>query len=441
MPHTYNVVNGTAYDADDWGDLFYAVGGHVIAEYLNELAVTTSASNGKVTVGTGAAVCYRGFYTNDAALELSIDSSAGGARIDFIVLYYNAASATIRAAVLKGVEGVPPAFPTISNELRMPLAWVWVPAGFNAATTTVAATNIHDERIFRHLGTFKDPYLASNSLENFMPNSEFLCYSDWVSGTGIPEYWVQVGAITACTGTTAAAGHQVRGKNVYLTSGVGGGIETQVRVPNARYTVQGTIYLTAGSALVTVNGVSYEFFAATGNTSYIIRTTEAAEEITISIVANTAGSQIYIGQVMITQGMTAVNFEQKHEILWFNVPLTDAAWTATAKSTGTTVIDLNVDFNGILSTADNIRGVILSFKGNDSASAANTTYIMVTPTAFAASYDSSILWLTTTPNDKVRGAIAFAPMTDGYGRTFSLDVAASGAGTLDATVEILGIIT
>lgn len=440
MSFTYDLQDGVAYNADIPGKLYRAMGSFVIPEYLGELLITTSANPGKVTVSSGASIHYAGLYTNSEALELSIDAAVNN-RIDLIILKYDSGSTEIYATVRKGTEAAIPGPPSIpSTMIEERLAWVWVPAGFNPAVNTIPATDIHDLRQFRQLGISKSPHLSAGSLDNLMHNSEFIGYSDYSSGNSAPEGWrVTAAPPTSITGVNSI-GFASRGRSVRIVGNAGEGMQTQIRVENGMYTLYTVLKFDAagGTARFTVNGVSYDIFNQTGTQEVIIRTLVTNNEITISITSNAAASAFFISQLSIYQGYVVISPYPKHEIIYFNNPLTDASWTATAKSTGVTVIDLKTSFGSVLLSGTNIRGVLMRFQGNDSGSLANPTYMEATSTV-AGEYVSRLI-LTSHPNDKPRSCFAVAPMVGGMGTTFSITVAASGAGTFDATIEILGII-
>lgn len=438
------LTNGVAYSASDMASPVYMQGNYVIPGYLEELLVETSATNGKVKVNTGAAIDYFHLYINDADLELSIGAAANN-RIDRIVLRTVDANRTVRAIVIAGVAAANPAPPAIVAETDLPLAWIWVPSGFNPAANTIAIADVHDDRTFKRLGVetrvIGTAYKNDGSLENMMHNSEFIAYSGLAAGNVAPEGWRLTGAPPASILGAAKLTSQIRGRSIRIQGGVGQGMTTQIKAEPGVYTIKGSLNITTGSVRVQVNGVNYDFKRTGAITEFVIRTTpdSVVYEIIIYITANTAGSDFYVGQLMIVQGYVPGHFRNKHETIWLDYPLTDAAWAATAKSTGTTLIDMVASFGPMLTAATPIRGLIVRLDGNDSGSALNFGSMSIT-SVIAADALSTVL-VTGQDNDVVRSATGFVPMIGGQGTTFNVTVNASGAATFDATIQVLGIIT
>lgn len=435
------LAEGVSYDAVYMNSPIYMMGGFVIPGYLEELKVEASATVGKVKVNTGAAIAHFSLYLNDADLELSIDAAANN-RIDLIVLRSSDPNQTVRATVIKGTAAANPAPPAYVAEQDLPLAWIWVPSGFNPAANTINTEDVHDSRTFKRLGVETaitgTSYYGDGSLENLMYNSEFLVYSGVAVGAA-PEGW----RIAAAGGTISSGGApltpQARGQAINITGNAGQGMQTQVRVTPGLYTIKGVLNVAGGTARIAVDGVNYDFKRTGADTEFLIRHYETGNEITIEALSNSAGANFDLGQIMVVQGYVPGHLRQKHEVIMLDYPLTDAAWTATAKSTGTTVIDLAASFGSVMGQL--IRGLILRLGGRDSGSLAAATgacHMCVTSTV--AGTTLSRLELAGQPDNKYRDVIAFAPMVGGFGKTFSIDVVATGAGTFDATIEIIGMV-
>lgn len=418
-------------------------GGYIIPTYFDtySLEVAPSATNGTVTVSPGAAVCYQRFYTSDADVDILLDSSAANNRIDRIVLRNNASNA-IRLTVIKGTEAASPAIPALTYG-DVPIAWVWIPAGWNAATTVVADTDVHDDRIFSDVGISAD----SSPRTNLLYNPEFMAYSGGTAGTLPPEGWrITVAPATDITSITPLT-KQLRGWSVRIRANAGQGMETSLRlnsvkVPQDMFTLRGCLSVTSGSALITVDGtVAKEFFPlAAGSTPFYfaIRVPITNNTTTITVEANSAGSNFTLGQMAFCAGYLAP-FSQKHEIIMLDQALTDAGWTATAKSTSTPTLTLNTSFGNLVPKG--ARGLIVRLRCNDSGSAAGSASL------YASNYLDSTAILSRVrvdglPNDSVREAVGYLPIFQSSGLSnIRIGCEATGVGTLDATVEIIGIIT
>ncbi len=413
----------------------YMMGNYVIPDYLNELEVTTTATLGKTKVKTGAAITYFKFYINDAEVELSHDAAANN-RIDRIVLRNDGIN-TVRLTVVKGVVGAVPNFPAITAEADLELAWVWIPSGFNPAADTIPAANIHDVRPFKMNG----PTAGIN--ENLMPNSEFIAYSQLAAGNVAPERWRLSGVPpTSILGTTLL-NNQIRGRAINIQAGAGNGMLTQVRVGTGIHTIKGCLSVTSGAARIVVDATTIQDFypVGTGFSGEFLFRKNLSGEVALQVIANPSGAADFtIGQLMIVPNYVPGHFRNKHEIILLDTALTDAAWTATAKSTGVTTINMAASFGAMLVAATPIRGLIVRLRGNDSGSAGGACGIRTLSTATSTDIISR-LNLDGVPNDDMRDVVAYAPMQNGMGTQFYLGVLATGVNTLDATVEILGIVT
>lgn len=404
------------------------------------LLFTTGASPvGVVEITQGKAIVDGRLYVLDANTFVSIDAAVNN-RIDRVVLRVSTVNQTVRLAVIKGTEAANPTIPNIAAT-DMSLGWVWIPAGFNPAADQIGDEEVHDERIFFPTG--QNAYYQNSA--NLIKNSEYIAYSLPASGTDAPENFRPFIAAGTITGTTLLT-NNLRGRSIRVnaTNVNPTGVTVWVNVSeNNIYTLYGTINITSGSAHITFGSISKVFRQTGTNVQFVIRENiiDAATNYIVQLVLrnNSVISDFYIGQLQITQGVLYSQPQQQHDIVMLYTALTDANWTATAKSTGTTLIDLTADFGGIFTADMPIRGVILRLRANDSGSSGAGNYGLYT--AVDSSTPLSRLLLNRVPNDKPRDTVAFAPMIGGMGTTFYLGVDASGVATLDATVEIIGIVT
>lgn len=404
------------------------------------LAVSSAGAGvGEIRISAGKAWVNGVLYISDALVTKTLDAAVNN-RIDRVVLRYTAgATQTVRIAIIKGAEAANPSPPNILSS-DMAVAQVWVPAGFNPAADTVDGSFIYDERVFFPTGEHENLHGSIN----LMPNSEFLAVSN-VSGVW-PVGWRTYGAAPTAITPSAPLTNQPRGRSIRIqTAANGRGMQTILRVGVGYYTLRGTLKITSGTAGVYVylagsTYASLKTFNRTGaNTEYIIRFySDRQQDLTVALISNTG--DVYFGQVLLTRGFRPGFYRHEHETIMLDNALTDASWTATAKSTSSTLIDLSASFGSLFSATSPIRGVILRLKGNDSGSGGGADIAKMS-TSLDGTNALSILRLGRVTNDKIRDVIGFAPMVGGLGYTFYLDVVATGAGTFDATVEIIGIIT
>ncbi len=437
--------------------------GFLLPNYWNNLEVITAdPAVGAVYVKSGAAFLTGigaagpgNFYTNDAQVTVAITSSAGNNRIDRIVLR------AARITKIIGVEGATPAMPALTAG-DIPLAWIYIPSGYNAATTIIQPYYIHDERMFAISGG--EPVYFKNDM-NIMHNYENMMFSRGGLTTTPPEMWkiAAGGAPTLCAPTTlifTSRNFPNRCNGIALTCNATTGITTTVPLPSygGTYTIRFCKQVTTANTYniviqsrILAGGVSSAKTITLSRVSgdpvmdEIIHYTadSTADALDITITSNGAGAALSISPIIITQGLcTTYNFPRKSEILTTDRVLQDASWTATAKSTGTTVINLNASFGG------NVRrgtiAVIVRLTANDSGSAAGTASLVLGPATGPYSLTTSLVIdnVTSITNDFVRTVVGYVPIS--Y-NTLAVPIraqhTATGAGTLDATIEIIGIIT
>lgn len=406
-------------------------------DVTEELLVTSTGNPGEISVAPGAAACNTVLYINDDNEVVTLDAAVNN-RIDWVIVR-NDATNTARITVVKGIEAAVPDPPAI-NATDTPLARIWLPAGFNPAADAVPDEHIYDGRIFRPSGMWNQNI---ESYANLMFNSEFIAYSGYAAGNLPPEGWRLVGAPTI--NGVAKIGAQLRGMGVQIQANAGLGMETQLRAPDSRiYTVRFTLHVAAGSVQVIVGGpaapVTQVYYPTNSDLDYIIRCNlaETDEEIPIEITANAAASDFTISQIILSQGHVAGFYRPKSELIMLDTALTDAAWTASAKSSANTPIDMSASFGSMIN--DQIRGLILRVRGNDSGSAAGAPSVKIYDHEYETYNTPMIeLILDGAINDALLEATGLVSLSSDA--IFNIKTVATGVGTLDVSIDVLGVIT
>lgn len=452
------------YDASEFVAPAKLYGDFVIPNYEDELEVITSTNNGEVLVKTGAAMVQGALYETDAQVAVAITSAVNN-RIDRIVLRYtDGVTKTVRVTKIIGAEAANPSPPAL-GATDFPLFWIWIPAGYNAATTTVSSYYIHDERVFHSIG-LTDLYFSS---ENIMPNSEFFGYSGGAAGNLAPDNWTvytppNVTAINNAPLTNIP--DQMRGQAVRIQAALGG-METYVDAgwhkrseweDTSTITLKTQIYITSGSVQIRLEtfygAAAYDTvirqYYRTGvaqtvilrvKTSAALAAVRPAIHIEISAINN---SDFYVGQVILVKGHIPGNFRPKHEIVYFDNDVLDASWNATAKSTGVTTINAATSFGGVIPPY--FTALICRIRGRDSGSAAALTDACKIEWCHAdhvaATNLSGHINIEGVANDYWREVVGYVPnKTNDANAPFKVIITATGVNTFDATIQPIGIIT
>lgn len=445
------VVWQSKYSAVDRADWFSkllqsnAARGLVIPDYGNELKVVAdSPVSLDVIVGSGA-MEFRGWMyenTDDETLTLAA-ANGSNPRLDRIVARLTPGDQEIRVAVLTGTPAATPALPLLTQDddtYEIDLAWVWVAT----SAVSVAQSRIWDQREFA-ANLYE---MLVGGQENLLKNSEFL---------GLDNGWT---IVKGPAGFAAKPAQMERGRPYQIvgTGVIAPSFSQTVRVKaSTSYAIRALIYVDAGTdwtfAVTTNSGAPVtQTLDVTRTATWleikVYYTTEAdATSLTVSFGTPTpsAARTGTAGQWMVMQGHVTGPFRAFHEVIPFEKKITDSSWSATAKSTGNTVITLTASFGVIDGTTvgaaitNGVRGLLVRIQGNDSGSAAGAAKMDIR----AGNAGTAVLMrlqLDGVPDDKVRsqnGTIAL--MNDDL--RFNIDITATGAGTFDATLEIVGILT
>lgn len=344
--------------------------GLVVPDYDNELEVTAkSPVSMNVAVDSGVMFIRGKMYENTTSNDLAIGANASGnPRIDRVIIRISFAAQTIRMAILAGTPGVAPALPTLTQNAvtyEVPIAYIWVPNG----AASIPDTDIHDERTFScSAGNVGDVIEAVNLIQN----SEFMAFSQLSGGatTNPPDSWDLTGTPSDIDEDTAPS-QMIRSRSVAITSDAANeGIEQTFLVKaSTSYAIKLLTYVTAGdvgSIVVTTDAgtpgtiTRYTRREATWVEELIYYTTEAdATEMTVQLLCLSSGDIIKYGQVLVLEGHIPGPFRPVAEQIYFTEPITDTSWDGDSKSTGTTTIDLDADFQSlILPDVKNVLAVL-----------------------------------------------------------------------------------
>lgn len=444
---------------------------YVVPGYLQDLWVKGTTAGSYVTIAPGAAIVGGNYlYVSDATVTLTVDQieTTDYFRYDYVILRVDVEAQTVRLAIKKGAETNDPAAlvpPTLTQDdfvreiaiaqiYREDNSIVWDDFVYDLREFATNYYNaIHHKRVNRNLAV----------------NSEFMATSAMIVASGtyeIPDAWSLSGA--AATLSSPLTGMS-RGQSIAVV-GDGGERYLYQIIPIdpaiKTFTVKGIIKNTTGGSTFqcsvglyptmidgsAVSGVHkrqvYTSQVAGTETEFQFTVTfdenSLFEAVTLRVgtIFPTTGT-VEVGQILVVQGYHPGPLREIHETIMFHERLDGTNWTATAKSSGTTLIDLITEF-GIL---DRTRGVFVRVRARDSGSAGGSPSLAVE--GYAAPYNVvyGTVELNGVTNDVYRESTFYVPVDipvyDVYDYTPQLRavVVASGAGTLDATLEIVGITT
>jgi hypothetical protein len=433
--------------------------GYVIPDYANELEVTEAGvPAATVEVNTGFLYAKGIMIENDAVVTVTIAANAAGnPRLDRIVVDIDWATQTASITVVQGTAGASPALPaltqTYGTQWQIPLAYIWVADGF----ATIDDEEIHDVRVFAPTAFSMSVGGVGGHLPNLIQNSEFMSFSETPVASKAPDIWSFTGTGTAGIQTKPA--NMPRGRAIrYTATGGGvsiGGMEQVVPViPEAIYTLKFLYQINTGYGRLDIQTGATTNPVTLFGQKFLRRDSWTEETVVITIPAGHAYMRIRVGaigndivdfgQVLVVQGYHPGPFRAIPETIIFNTPITDAAWNITAKSSGNTLIDLDADFQigGNTPAPEGTMALYIKSTAKDSGSAAGVASLR-TESAAANGVGTDLL-LDGVVNDKDRSQIGWIPLIDSQGwpsRNFRVIILATGAGTLDATVELLGMKT
>lgn len=451
-------IYAAEYSAAEFSRLFAvllgsdaATHGFVAPGYGSSLKVQENSPAAlNVILKSGGCFIRGRLYENDADLTLAIATADGvNPRLDRILLRVSLSASVqvIRAVVKTGTPAATPSLPGLTNDattLEIPLANVWVAA----LATSITNTEIHDERAF-------SPNLEglTNAVhqDNLIINSEFMAFSTLSTipaGPGAvrgPDHWINQGGVPTSYASATKPAQMSRGRAVRITaSAADSGMVQSVYVKaSTMYAFKVLVNVTAGDT------AKIELFDGTNTITRIVRRTGAwieeliyfetaggATLVNVRLLGGANTDVVDFGQVILVEGFIAGPFRQIHETIMFEHPVGDTNWNATAKSSGITTLT-TADFQTLILTGT--RGVFLHMRGNDSGSGAGAAGFDIFHAVNSLQVLSS-LQLTQEPNDVVRAMTGVVGCVH-TGSLFRAQVVATGVGTFDATLRVVGILT
>lgn len=420
----------------------YGSSTYVVPGYLDELRVDYSSDNiYSVTINSGAALIKNFLYVQDEPITLSL-SSVSGYRIDRVVLRIDYLKQTIVPAIIEG--SAHSAF-TYTSVLKGSLTQIeeilWEGELAQVLVTSTSVESVSgDRRLFLVNARAK-------TTPNHIRNSEFLVFTQ--TGTGnSPEYWESVGSPDT---NVALPSTQARGYSIYLVANES--LTQTIPVDSSIYHTVSIHTLVISAFCIKIklrgrklNGAYTDYIISNSmfnDDVFLTHTfTDLISEIEITLEPITTG---YVGQVVCRLEHYTGNNQFITDIIPFRDVLTDANWDGDAKSTVQTVIDFSVDYGPTIRNGS--FGAFVRLEGRDSSALTNVTKSLTaecSPVNFA---DYGILECGGLGADYLRSLTCIVPLNFATHRSslspaqMRLSVVATGAGTLDAWAELVGLLT
>lgn len=464
--------------------------GHVVPGYLQDLDLHIDPTNPNILlVRPGAALIDNYIYENTGNVYFTAQplNAAGTIRFDSIILRVDNDPTSknyqkVCLAYELGVEETsfiyvrPYAVQQTRTVWEIEL-WRFEITSDDPLLLEITQDNIMDMRAF--LPTFSK---KENNPINLVQNSEFMAFSKPgnTQPNHAPEYWdnIVVSASYATTANAAALAPMKRGRAVSVTTtAVGQGIMQRLIIPelpdgSGRYktfTVEGLIQLSGADdkARITLTPKQWRapyiyeevgdpltiFVDGRTTTVQHVRRTMTLDieenheiyEVDLEIKGVTASDTILVGQFFVSPGYFTGGLRPIHETIVFAGHVADGTWDGDAKSTATTNHDLSNTAQWSGRILPQTRGLFVSFMCRDSGSAAAASaYLRLKSYPIGTTYGE--IELMGIANDGIINTHRYIPV-DEYLRKnqnsapyMQLETLATGAGTLDCWVELVGIV-
>lgn len=449
----------------------------VVPGYADDFFIDIVATDtfSQVVVYPGMVVIKDFVYelTEETTFVVPAFETSATSRYDSLLLRVDFAAQTVRLVYWKNPEdGFFTTYPEVQNDdyWEIEIAIIHVVA----ADYPIDGKYLLTYRTF--IPTFEQ---TQNDPINMVRNSEFMACSDLNGALEVtPDYWRDVGS-PSCAAASALYPMK-RGRSVTITGGVDEGMTQRIYqmdetvaiglpYSTRTFTVNAIIQLNAstdraklrlyakdieGDVLDTelLRGAT-QYLPVTGindhNYIFIDETftfPEDVYELWVEITGDTGATTFTVGQVIVSPGYFTGGFRQFHETLMFRKVLTDTSWDGDAKSSGSTTVDLAANFGSLIQPFT--KAVVVTLRARDSGSAGSATARLYV--ADSQGWVRGSCYVAGAGNDDFQKRQFIVPIDYDYTEVtpFSVTtaniilwVAASGAGTLDAWVEIVGIIT
>lgn len=387
------------YSSAEFSDIFwkllgaYSDKGFVLpVSYTNYLAITPNSPVAmSVLVGTGIIYIWGHILESTAQTTLTISTAdATNPRLDRIVARLNLTAQTWELAVITGTAAATPSLPALTQNattFEIAIGYVWVAA----AVASIAATEIHDERIF---AANYDSLANSLMQTNLLSNSEFMAASTLrpaVTGlaaiVAAPDTWELEGTPSAVAHATRPS-VMSRGRYLqYTADAADEGISQTIPVrASTVYAIKFVMNVTAGDVgkiqVTTNSGAPATITRNIRRTGadivgYIYYTTESdATTLTVKLLCANNTDVVKFGQTLVIEGFLVGPFRQIRETIPFAYNVGDTAWDGDVYAAGDTTVDLDSTFGGII--LDGTRGVTFKIVFSDSSSAADAGDLLFT---------------------------------------------------------------
>ena len=444
--------------------------GYVVPGYLSDLNIRSAGNTAHSVVIESGAVCANNvLYVLDSAKTFPIlRASSDRFRRDSIMLRINYNTRQARLAVIVGAENVWPGDALAPTPTRTASVYEIVLADVlvDSTLTYVSDAFVYDKRRFIYNIFEKSQFEGGSS--NLLRNSEWLAYSRVSAAVNPPDEWVQItgpGSIVARGAVLEGSGRGNWGVN-FAVGKYGQWVVVSGHTFTMKVFIDNVDTSYTRNVLIGIQGyrVGGELSSVSKEQRlYDISVTEIDREFTFTVTfpendiekvfvyidyyefSTLFNPLTLVSQILLLPGYHVGGYRPIAEMIMFKNAIADAAWAATAKSTGTTTINFTTDFSALIKNYT--RAVILRLRGRDSGSgAAASCYLRAR--GYAAPYDSVYghLEISGITNDVWREQAVIVPIDQIYfgtgtaGAQLRLDVVATGAGTFDATVEVVGII-
>jgi len=425
----------------------------VVPGYLDDL-LPEVVSYSRVIVHSGAARLNDYIFINDAPINVTIESNSEASvyRYDRIVLELDTLSQTVRVNTVKGAESAvfPPALPALTQNAN-----TWQEeigrAYIDSESFLLDARHFEDKRNF--LRTYWS--MQSFPTINLTRNSEFLAsYTVLGLPDVFPSQWGWSNPVPTAITNAARLAPMSRGRSIDCEDG--GLSQLILASPEINtYTVRGLIEVVSGTVEVdfygilddetteTVKRIEMQFRETGSVLEYQATVTFDESDIKyLRFTADAESGEFYLGQTLVCPGYHPGPFRPFSETLMLYDPITDAAWDGDAKSDQTTDISLSASYGGYVIYGT--KAVIVRLRIGDSAAAGVSAYAelrSLLDTAFGR-VDTTALATDRWIERQIIVPVDVLQRTTGVTTPgFRIVIDASGAGTMDVDMGILGIIT